>query len=420
MDYEELSADYNQEEDFLKKLEAGCSLIDQNLKQKKTETAENILKACQEIAYTLNQPFYEARIHELYGMLFIQQMKLNMAENSLKKAMKIYSEINQTDRLICCLINAGNVENILDNKYNALEYMYEAVKLAQDNQKERYLGKIYNNISSVFLRLKDYEKGLFYARLAIRHKKGETNPLILASTCNNLGKIYSLNSDYTLSLAYYKKALKYRIMGKDFESLVSIYRNMSEVFIRQEKREKALETLYLAIELAKNFENLPALFSLLSDASVLCMDMERLTEAESCFLEMQSLQANIPSDTDLRSFYRNFARFEAKKGNISKSSEFYEKTIEIIQNDYSHNLTKELAMLNNNFEYQQKIRETELLKQKNMELAESYEQIELQSRELLQLNKSKDLILSIVAHDLKNAIGNIANFIEITWIPDVL
>jgi signal transduction histidine kinase len=90
-----------------------------------------------------------------------------------------------------------------------------------------------------------------------------------------------------------------------------------------------------------------------------------------------------------------------------KAISYYKKYIDLSQMIFSDDLSNKLAKSYNNYEFLKKKKEAGYWLKKNIELAKSKLRIEVQKKRLEDINNSKDSILNIVSHDLKNSVNNI-------------
>ncbi len=87
----------------------------------------------------------------------------------------------------------------------------------------------------------------------------------------------------------------------------------------------------------------------------------------------------------------------------------------IFAEQYNH----ELHDMQTKYEISLKEKDEEILKLKDFDLKNILDQMKIQRDELLNLNKTKDSILSIVSHDLRGAIGGIHSVVDLIMLEDL-
>ncbi|MFK7806860.1 MAG: tetratricopeptide repeat protein [Saprospiraceae bacterium] len=102
------------------------------------------------------------------------------------------------------LSNLGVVQKRLKQFPQALEYYFQGLDFAESDFDKAAL---LNNISNVYLKLKDWDSALKYQKEALQIKQKLDFPLAIANSMDNIGIIYRNTLNYGDALKYSKEAL---------------------------------------------------------------------------------------------------------------------------------------------------------------------------------------------------------------------
>ncbi len=150
---------------------------------------------------------------------------------------------------ICRVLNnVGNMYLMQGNYKEAAFYCFRAAKLAEphannDTRVADQLVRIYNNIATSLLYMKEYDRVLYYLDRAEAIAKRIQHYILLPSIYNNKGLMYKHTGDPKNSWDYYKKALalaqKYRHYQEEHVAL----RGMADQQISRKHYEQAIPYL---------------------------------------------------------------------------------------------------------------------------------------------------------------------------------
>ncbi|GAA4275199.1 ATP-binding protein [Aquimarina gracilis] len=183
-----------------------------------------------------------------------------------------------------------------NDMYQALEYAFKAVALAQELDHDHYLSHAYFMMGTIQYEIIDYENAKTHLLKALEYSQKTKSKKLLPYILQSLANIYyDDNDDYETALIYYKKGVE---LGK-------------------------------RINPANNYQI--ALHNLIWTY----MDLNRYNEAAPYLKEADSLDYIIPDSIQLgkSSLYLLRARNFAYKGDIIKAEENFDKTLNILENE---------------------------------------------------------------------------------------
>jgi tetratricopeptide (TPR) repeat protein len=173
----------------------------------------------------------------------IQYNRLNQVQDSLsyhKKRMKTLEEKNlaKHDTYATTLNNIGLVYASQDKYEEALDYLYQSIKIKSD-------AFILTNIGSLYNYQRKYDEALkyYFQSKKIEEDHGLVKTANYAVTMNNIGTVYNSQNKYEEALGYHLKSKK---IWEDIglvktEGNASNLHNLGRVYQDQKKYEEALD-----------------------------------------------------------------------------------------------------------------------------------------------------------------------------------
>lgn len=210
-----------------------------------------------------------------------------------------------------------------------LQYAREALRIAEDNDYKKGQGDVLNNIGIIY----DYQGKLsealrvYFKALGIQESIGDQRGI--AYTCSNIGLIYSNQRSYEKALQYHKRSLRIR-KKLNFKSGISAsYNNIGICYMYQKKYSQSLHNYFASVEIDKELGDEFGLSDSYSNIGVIYMEMDSLDKAER-FLKLavpyREKQGNL---LGLATSYSNIGTLYYKRHNIPEALKWLEKSLEI-------------------------------------------------------------------------------------------
>jgi tetratricopeptide (TPR) repeat protein len=106
------------------------------------------------------------------------------------KALEIYKKLQDSLNIANELINIGVAYRELNEMDSARYYFNQSLELSLKLKKIDNISAIYLNLGIISLKMKQYDLGISYCRLATPYFKATNNPLFLSSIYNVLGDLF--------------------------------------------------------------------------------------------------------------------------------------------------------------------------------------------------------------------------------------
>lgn len=313
-----------------------------------------------------------------------------------------YSETSKNDTLLYLSYYAkGSFYRKKGLADQSLVSMLKAKQISERLDKPPGWASLYSDIANLFFDLQKYEDALRYYLDLLHQSDFGANKELQGAIYNNIARCYANidSHDYQKSESYYKKSLDLYKNLKDSLNLAAVHLNLGDLYFEQYKDEMAVIHLKQAL-----------------------------------------LYSTIPEAADIRDdIYFNLSLAMESAGETEKALMFHKKYVEQLENIWNRDKIWKLAEQEKKFIVDKKQTEIKLL-EKEAKLQKmlldakklqsntffsiatalllllliglyAYRQrikknkvIAMQNRQLDELNKTKDRLFSILAHDLRSPV----------------
>ncbi|HKJ90382.1 MAG TPA: tetratricopeptide repeat protein, partial [Oceanipulchritudo sp.] len=286
-------------------------------------------------------------------------------------------------------------------------YLRQAQQLHPENSTMHYLFS--NNIGVAVMEQGRYEEAERALLKALEHNRENRSLRETALNYSNLGDLYRRMNRPRDALGYLEKALESEETSEMRYVLTRSHRHMARVLQDLGQPEEAIRHCRLAIDMARRMEDRAEEMDSWETLIFLMESAGRHREALEAFRKMNAIEEDILSrQTRLRSalFSARFASAEtqAKVAVLQK-----EKDLQALQRNtilvFLLVAIIVALVLGNRYRVQNRL--TRQLRIQKEEIEKSHHSLTRAHRRLSRLNREKDEILGIAAHDLRNPLGAI-------------
>ena len=327
----------------------------------------------------------------------------------IQKAFALAEQIDYKKGICNSLNNIGTIFYVQGNYTHAMDYFLRSLKIAEEIGNTRLATIAMGNIGNLYDGLKDYPLALEYQKKALElAEEGRSN--FISNTLSNIGITYFSMGDYNNAFTYQQRAIKIRYETGDKRGIVICLNNLAKIFIKESKLITAKNYLQKSLELAEELGSK----SLIVEAKILMGSVlarsdqfdeaelylkETLTMAE----ELGALPPRIAITEELYNYYK-------VNNDYNQALHYHEQMIDLkeqISNEETH---RKIAGMQLATEIEQKEKDAEIERLKNVELKKANELIALEKI------KSEKLLLNIlpaeVADELKEKGSTNARYFE--------
>lgn len=323
-----------------------------------------------------------ARVENNLGLVSHDMGRLDEAEKHYLRAYEIYSE-----------------NKITTEEYGALSN----------------LGAIYNDREL-------YDSALIYYKQVMDelHPDSLSSALdyyILSGVYNNTALVYGELGEQQLALTYFRQGLSLALQADDQLNEGTVYMNMGSLFGEMNRQDSALFYLHRALRIAQQRKFTSLELDVYEELAKLHAKPGSYASAYNWMVRYDTLYKSIFTERQSRQIAQLRSRYE---------QELNEKEIVQLQSE-----SQVQKMLNKFFiifmviivalaiiitvNLRSKKRTNQMLAERNLQISNAIQKLSESENELQKLNKSKDRIFSVVAHDLRNPVAAVTGFSELLY-----
>jgi serine phosphatase RsbU (regulator of sigma subunit)/Tfp pilus assembly protein PilF len=286
--------------------------------QKNTEAIPFYRKALEQLK-TVRDTFNLDDAQNSFGYLLLRMGEYKEALVHLEDALAYREFVKDTMGKAGVHLHIGLLYNSMGDYTKSLEHYFICLEYAEpyEDSDPGFMGKIMNNIGSVYMNQDKDEDALRFYRKSVYYKSKAGSRKDLASTYNNIGSIYS-ETRYDSALYYYNLALEIRSESKDLRGLGIVHKNIGEVYLRQSKLKEAEEHLTLSLQYREKINDQTGIASSLISMGRLREKQGKLSEglafvlrADTLARTTNSLVQELDAAIALRDIYKAMGNYKS-------------------------------------------------------------------------------------------------------------
>jgi signal transduction histidine kinase len=348
----------------------------------------------------------QARATGIMGLLYSNLSNFPKSLEHYEMSLRIDEELGNKGRIASTYGNMGIVYSNLSDFVHAQHYFQKSLFIHQEIENEQGIAGNLLNIGNLYIHLSDYKTALeyFHKALEIAIKTGNKHG---EATCvGSIGNAYVKLEEYETALLYYRNSLVTAEESHNNKSIATSLGNIGSVYVQLSCYKEALENFYKALHCCKSSNNrygeslwrgnIGAIYLREDFEGYDCKKGEEyLLESIQFFHEHGVKLHEYEMRKFLADMYEREKRWEEFVFQIKRYHELKEQVYSeevkkiILGNQYTQIIAekeKELAI------EKTRIQERELV----------MKELEILNTKLVDADQSKNDILGIVVHDLKN------------------
>ncbi|MBU4486526.1 MAG: GGDEF domain-containing protein, partial [Candidatus Delongbacteria bacterium] len=254
-----------------------------------------------------------------------------------------------------------------------------------------------NTVGNVYFQLKNYNKALEYYQESLDIRLELKDNIAVAKSYNNIGNMYSILKDYQKALDYYNDSVRLYNKGGEQKSRSTVFSNIGIVYREKGEPELALENFIKSLKLAKEQNLLYNHANTSNEAARTYLVMKMYEETEEYLNMALSEGKKLNARNVVQESYQIFSELYFEKKDFVNAYGYYKMYADMKDAIYGE-LTGKIAEIQSKYIAEQKEKEAEIFRLKNVEMAKYIK--DLQKANDIIKKKNKELTEAYTKLDL--------------------
>ncbi len=311
----------------------------------KITSSINILKSCYQLAsyYDYNNNINLAIYFNLKS-IFLSNYLQNIPEQN-KNVLKSKS---------IALSNIGNIYNQQSNFPKALNYYFDALKIAEEINNKKLITTNLGNIGIIYKYQGNLNKALEYYFKALENAKKINNKTKISSILGNIAIVFDNQNNNKKALEYYFKALNIAKEINDKACIETNLINIGSLYQEEKQYEKALENYSIALKIANEIGDNNNIIVLQGNIGSLYSSTKKYDYAKK-YLDFALTGADSTNYLlAIQEFSDKLSELYEKTGKPALALKYYKKAMQAKDSLFSEDKNQEITRKEMNFEFEKK------------------------------------------------------------------
>ncbi len=349
------------------------------------------------------------------GVLYQVIGDYESAINLISRSMNIRRAQNDSVAIARGLSNLSNIYITTGKPDLAIEVLKEAELILSRLDTDDVLDAVYNNLGNAYQAKKDFQHAKKYFRISLSMKDSIADPRSAATTLNNLGLANEELGDHGRAKRYYFDALRLREKINDRQGIITTRINLGRLNRKDKEYGVAHELFHSALPKAIEDSLKEQMYMAYKQLSMLFAEQQMYDSAYYYLEDAHKMRGIIFSD-ELK---KNLANMEYQQltalmhqenellrlDNEMKSLTIKRKQFNMVVFVVVSSLVFAVLVLT-----WLRFREKRELSKR---LQETLDQLKVSHEKIAEENRTREKLLSIIAHDLRSPFNNIMGLSEI-------
>jgi signal transduction histidine kinase/TPR repeat protein len=274
------------------------------------------------------------RCYICWCIVFISVIFANNALSDSSNLDSLKIELNKeelSDSLRIELLIKLGTETATTDQVLAIEFVNQAISLAQKKQFFKQLGNAYHRLAMIHYEKSNFPETDSNLTKAVKYRRDVSDSLGLASSLRMLGVINYIRGEFAVALTFTTEALGIFNKIQDTIGISNTLNDLGVFYDKQDDRERALEYYMQAIEMRKLAGQEHTIAQLLNNVAIIYGRNEDFSTAYKYFQQAVDYARENNQLRLLSAVYVNIAKISGMEGNYTKAGNYYMLALEIKQ-----------------------------------------------------------------------------------------
>ncbi|MBN2380894.1 tetratricopeptide repeat protein [candidate division WOR-3 bacterium] len=314
---------------------------------------------------------YEKGIAKSYlniGLYFEIKSDYSKAYDNAQKGLELSLKLDDKELLGSCYNVLGGIYKNKGELDRALESHIKALEYRESLGDKLAVASSYGNIGTVYYHRKNYKKALEHFNEAMEIFKELGNKPLLGVGYSNAGNAYMSLGDLDKALDYHHKALEicYETGDKHAEAFSTM--NIGSIYKEKGDLDKALKYQLKSMKIFKDRGEQNSLIWAYSATGQVLIRQKKYTEASEYLHKGLKLAREIGAKQGEADCLKYLTELNEAQEDYEKALKTYKQYQELNEKIFNEESTDKINQLKLEFETEQKAKETEIFRLKNVEL----------------------------------------------------